>query len=87
MKRVGLVFIASVFVSASVAGFASAGTVQAAPDIGGGVGRWCPGQELPLSGYPQHPKVWRMDVCHDWYSIYNVANGAWAVVEGIPPFA
>lgn len=87
MKRVGFGFMAAVFVCATMAGFAFPGSAQAAPDLGGGVGRWCPGQELPLSGYPSHPKVWRMDVCHDWYSIYNVANGTWSVVEGLPPVA
>lgn len=86
MKEVGLVLMAPVFVCATVCGLALAGPAQAAPDPGGGAGRWCPGQELPLSGYPPHPKVWRMDVCHDWYSIYNAANGTWSVVEGLPPF-
>jgi hypothetical protein len=87
MKRVGLVTMASVIACASAAGFASAGSAQAAPDLGGGVGRWCPGQELPVSGYPPHPKVWQMDVCHDWYSIYNADNDTWSVVEGKPPFS
>lgn len=87
MKRAGLVMMTSMFACVSVAGFTFAGSTHAAPDSLGGVGRWCPGQELPVSGYPAHPKVWRMDVCHDWYSLYNVANGTWTVVEGIPPFA
>lgn len=74
------------FACTSLAVFNSTASAQAAPD-GGGVGRWCPGQELPVSGYPPHPKVWRMDVCHDWYSIFNVANGTWTIVEGKPPLA
>ncbi len=41
------------------------------------------GERLPTPP----PKVWRMDVCHDWYSIFNVANGTWTIVEGKPPFA
>lgn len=87
MTRVAFVTMASVLACASAAGFGLTGSAQAAPDLGGGVGRWCPGQDLPVSGYPPHPKVWRMDVCHDWYTIYNAANGTWTAVEGVPPFA
>lgn len=90
MKRVIIRWATTALVSgcAGLAGFALAGTAQADPeDVGGTSGRWCPGQELPLSGYPPHPKVWNMYMCHDWYTMYNADNDTWTVVEGIRPFA
>lgn len=72
---------------AGPASFTSAGTAHADPDLGGTSGRWCPGQEVPLTGYPPHPVVWKMTVCHEWYTIYNDRNDTWAVIEGKPPLA
>jgi hypothetical protein len=81
---VGWAVAASVF---GLGGLALASTALADPDPAGPSGRWCPGQALPMSGYPPHPKVWQMDVCHDWYSIWNLNNETWSVVEGTPEFS
>jgi len=72
---------------AGLAGVALASTAQADPDLGDASGRWCPGQQIPLTGYPPHPVVWKMNICHDWYTIYNDRLDTWAVIEGKPPLA
>ena len=89
MKRViaGLATTMLMSGCAGMTGLALASTVRADPDSDGTSGRWCPGQPLPLTSYPPHPKVWQMDFCHDWYTLYNADNGTWTVVEGIRPFA
>lgn len=61
-------------------------STAAAEPVQGPSGRWCPGEPEVMSGYPPHPKVWRTDVCHDWYGIWNAGNGTWTVVEGTPPY-
>lgn len=66
-----------------LAGFALANTAQADP--GSQTHRWCPGEPLPQTGYPSHPVVWPMHVCHDWYTIYDDRNDTMAVIQGEPP--
>lgn len=89
IERIIMAVATTVVVSgcAGLAGIAMASNASADPGPGGPSGRWCPGQDLPLTGYPPHPKVWNMRVCHDWYSILNSDNDTWAIIEGKPPFS
>jgi hypothetical protein len=89
IERIIMAVATTVVVSgcAGLADIAMATNASANPDPGGPSGRWCPGQDLPLTGYPPHPKVWNMRVCHDWYSILNSDNDTWAIIEGKLPFS